>query len=111
MEGPPSAGSGETSTPRAASPGSVPGVTKLPAELTNLVLELVQRSPAFKGVKAKNAPDLEAHARLGRQAGAEGMVLLENAGVLPLTAGRTLALLGNTSYAMITGGVDPRWTL
>ena len=41
----------------------------------------------------------------GRDAAAQGMVLLRNNGVLPLApAVKTLALFGNTSYAMITGG-------
>lgn len=69
-----------------------------------VILELVRRSPSFKGHTPTNAPDLEAHAAIGRQAGAEGMVLLKNEAVLPLASGKRLALLGNTSYAMITGG-------
>jgi beta-glucosidase len=69
-----------------------------------VVLDLVQRSPVFRGLKPTDAPALEAHAAVGRSAGAEGMVLLQNEGVLPLAAGRRLALFGNHAYAMITGG-------
>ena len=68
------------------------------------VLDLIQKTPTFKGYKHSDAPDLAAHAQVGREAAAEGMVLLQNAGVLPLPAGAKLALLGNTSYNMITGG-------
>ena len=68
------------------------------------VLELIARTPAFQGYKHSDAPDLAAHAAVGRVAAAEGMVLLRNAGVLPLATSAKLAVLGNTSYAMITGG-------
>jgi len=69
-----------------------------------LILELVRRTPAFQRYAHSDAPDLEAHAQVGRAAGAEGMVLLRNAGVLPLATTTKLALFGNTSYSMITGG-------
>ncbi len=69
-----------------------------------LILELVQRTPTFQGYAHSDTPDLKANAQVGRAAAADGMVLLRNAGVLPLAAPKTLALLGNTSYSMITGG-------
>ena len=69
-----------------------------------VILELIQRTPAFHGYEHKDAPDLKANALAARAAAADGMVLLKNAGVLPLAAGTKLALLGNTSYSMITGG-------
>ena len=69
------------------------------------VLELVLRSPAFHRTPHSDAPDLKAHAQVAREAAAEGMVLLRNeGGALPLAKAGKLALLGNTSYAMITGG-------
>ncbi len=68
------------------------------------ILGYVQRTPAFKHQPHSDAPDLEAHARVDREAAAQGMVLLRNQGVLPLQAGAKLALFGNTSYGMITGG-------
>jgi beta-glucosidase len=69
------------------------------------VLNLVLMSPTFKKVPRTDKPDLVAHAKVGRDAAAEGMVLLKNDGVLPLpAAAKNLALFGNTSYAMITGG-------
>jgi beta-glucosidase len=69
-----------------------------------IILDLIQRTPAFKGSAHSDAPDLEAHARIGREAAAQGMVLLRNAGALPLPAKARLALFGNSSYSMTTGG-------
>ena len=68
------------------------------------VIELVRRSPSFLGTPHSDAPDLKAHAQVAREAAAEGMVLLKNAGVLPLASPAKLALFGNSSYNMITGG-------
>ncbi len=69
------------------------------------VLELIRRSPSFLGSAHSDAPDLEAHALVARDAAAQGMVLLRNeGGTLPLRTSAKLALFGNTSYRMITGG-------
>jgi beta-glucosidase len=69
------------------------------------ILELVVRSPASRGIRATDAPDLDGHARLAREAAASGMVLLRNeGGVLPLARGRRVALFGNASYDAIIGG-------
>jgi beta-glucosidase len=68
------------------------------------ILEIVRRSPAFARDAHSDAPDLGAHARIAREAAAEGMVLLRNEGVLPLASSARLALFGNSSHAMITGG-------
>jgi beta-glucosidase len=66
---------------------------------------LVLRSPTFLGVQATDAPDLEGHAKLAREAAASGMVLLRNVGgVLPLPRSRRIALFGNASYDAIIGG-------
>ena len=67
-------------------------------------LELVARSPKAKGYKYSNKPDLEGHAAVTRQSALEGMVLLENNGVLPLKDVKNVAVFGCTSYAFIAGG-------
>ncbi|GAA4498108.1 beta-glucosidase [Hymenobacter ginsengisoli] len=69
------------------------------------VLELVLKSPTFKGYKYSSQPALKANAAVARQAAAESMVLLRNeAGTLPIAAGHQVALFGNTSYNLIAGG-------
>jgi beta-glucosidase len=69
------------------------------------VLELVLKSPTFKGYKYSSQPALKANAAVARQAAAESMVLLRNeAGTLPIAAGHQVALFGNTSYSLIAGG-------
>ncbi|MBN2370441.1 MAG: glycoside hydrolase family 3 C-terminal domain-containing protein [Vicinamibacteria bacterium] len=68
------------------------------------ILEIIRRSPRLQGHKHSDAPKLKANARVGRSAAAEGMVLLKNEGVLPIPSAAKIALFGNTSYRMITGG-------
>ncbi|MGI6224430.1 MAG: beta-glucosidase [Prevotella sp.] len=73
------------------------------------ILEYVVKTPRFKSYKYSDKPNLKAHAALVRKAAAEGMVLLENKGVLPLHSTRgkksvSLALFGITSYNSYAGG-------
>ena len=77
------------------------------------VLELVLKSPTFRGVAASGRPDLAAHAGVARRAAAESMVLLRNEArgaspnarrALPLAAGSAVAVFGTTSYNPIAGG-------
>jgi beta-glucosidase len=68
-------------------------------------LNVILRSPTFKGHKHSNQPDLKAHAAVAREAAAEGMVLLRNeGGTLPLAPQRKVALYGNSSYDLVAGG-------
>ena len=67
------------------------------------ILEYVVKTHNFKGYKATSNPDLKAHAQVVREVGADGIVLLKNNGILPLT-GKKVALFGCTSYDWISGG-------
>ncbi|MBQ6299304.1 MAG: glycoside hydrolase family 3 protein [Bacteroidales bacterium] len=69
------------------------------------VLDLIVKTPAFKGYKPSQAPDLTSHAEVAREAAEEGIVLLKNeAGTLPLAAGSRAALFGVGSYQLLAGG-------
>lgn len=69
------------------------------------ILELVVKTPRFKGYGFSNRPDLEAHALVTRNAAAEGTVLLKNDGVLPLSSAvRKVAVYGVGSYDPVPGG-------
>ncbi|HEX2921636.1 MAG TPA: glycoside hydrolase family 3 C-terminal domain-containing protein [Bacteroidales bacterium] len=70
------------------------------------MLNIILQSPRFKGYKYTNKPDLKQHAEVARIAAAEGMILLKNENsALPLPSEtKKLALFGNSSYDIITGG-------
>jgi len=68
------------------------------------MLEYIVRTPRFAGYKYSNKPDLAGHAKLVRAATPEGLVLLENNGVLPLKDVKKVALYGTGSYDFIAGG-------
>ena len=70
------------------------------------ILELVVKCHTFENYKYANETDLKAHAIIDRTIGAEGIVLLDNRSVLPLTANvKTIALYGTTSYDMVPAGM------
>ncbi len=68
------------------------------------ILEVMALTPRGKGLSYNNDPDLAAHAVISRRIATEGMVLLENNGVLPLETGRKVALFGNYAYDTQPGG-------
>ena len=73
----------------------------------NLVynMQLKQDSPHAKGYVPTMKPDLEAHAKIAREAAAEGMVLLKNENnTLPLKEKNTVAIFGKISYHLIEAG-------
>jgi beta-glucosidase len=88
----------------AVSDGSLP-VSVLDRNVKR-ILNIIVETPSFKGFQPSNRPDLEDHARLARQVGAEGMILLKNEShVLPVAGMQgVMAVFGNTSYDIITGG-------
>ena len=69
------------------------------------MLEYIVKTPRFRGYKFTNKPDLAAHAQITRQSSTEGMVLLKNNGVLPVSELKTVALFGVNSYDFMSGGL------
>ena len=69
------------------------------------ILELVVRTPKFKGYVHSNKPDLQAHAKVCKKVADEGVVLLKNNdAALPVSRDQKIALFGTTSYDFIAGG-------
>jgi len=69
------------------------------------VLKLVQKSLVFANFAYSEAPDLNASAEVARRAATEGITLLKNKNtVLPLSTDAKVAVFGNYSYDMVTGG-------
>lgn len=69
------------------------------------ILELVVRTPKFKGYKPSESPDLKAHAKVCKKVADEGVVLLKNnSAAMPMSKDNEIALFGVTSYDFIAGG-------
>lgn len=71
------------------------------------ILSIMMKTPKYRGYQYSLKPDLKSHARIARQAAAEGMVLLENRNhALPISSDRIkrVAAFGNSSYEFISGG-------
>ena len=68
------------------------------------MLEYIVRTPRFHQYAYSDKPALVEHAALVRKATPEGLILLENNGVLPLKAVRKVALYGTGSYDFTAGG-------
>ncbi|NOX66498.1 MAG: beta-glucosidase [Chlorobi bacterium] len=68
-------------------------------------MKLKLSSPSMKGNTPSLKPDLEAHAKIAREAAGEGMVLLKNKNSsLPLDEDKTIAVFGKISYHLIAFG-------
>lgn len=70
------------------------------------ILRIIARSPVHEGYAYSDKPDLQANAKIARQAAAAGIVLLKNeGGALPLLdPAAKVAAFGKSSYAFVAGG-------
>ena len=68
-------------------------------------LQLKLNAPRAKGHVPSMKPDLEAHAKIAREAATEGMVLLKNEHkALPFKGVKTVAVFGKIAYYLIEAG-------
>lgn len=69
------------------------------------ILTQAMKSPSYNQLAVSNSPDLAAHAKLARQAGAESMVLLRNdAAALPIAVTSKVASFGINQINTYKGG-------
>ncbi|MFN4200644.1 MAG: glycoside hydrolase family 3 N-terminal domain-containing protein [Fervidobacterium gondwanense] len=85
-------------------------------ERVKTILRVLVNTPAFKGYKYSNSPDLEAHAKVSYEAGSEGVVLLKNDNTLPVNEATKIALFGTGQIETIRGGTGsgethPQYTI
>ena len=68
-------------------------------------MQLKLKSPSANGYVPTMKPDLEAHAKIAREAADEGMVLLKNENnTLPIKEKNTIAVFGKIGYHLIEAG-------
>lgn len=75
----------------------------LDRNITN-ILTMILKLPKQKKYQPSHKPNLQANAKLARNAASQGMVLLENRDVLPLATDNKLAVFGNAQIETIKGG-------
>lgn len=69
------------------------------------MLEYIVKTPAFKQYKYSNKPDLDAHARIAREAADEAIVMLRNEhNTLPISGTGKVAVYGISSIDFVAGG-------
>ncbi|MDK2786664.1 MAG: beta-glucosidase [Thermotoga sp.] len=73
-------------------------------ECVRNILKVLVNAPSFKNYRYSNKPDLEKHAKVAYEAGAEGVVLLKNEEALPLSENSKIALFGTGQIETIKGG-------
>jgi len=73
-------------------------------ECVRNILKVLVNAPSFKNYRYSNKPDLEKHAKVAYEAGAEGVVLLRNEEALPLSENSKIALFGTGQIETIKGG-------
>lgn len=83
--------------------GAIPG--EVVDARARRVLELVAKSPRFRGQEGSGDLKLEEHAKVAYEAAVEGAVLLKNEGALPLPEKPRVALFGRGSYWTVKGGL------
>jgi len=68
------------------------------------ILGVLINSPSFKEYKYSDEPNLDAHAKIAYEAGAEGVILLKNASALPINENTKIALFGTGQIETVKGG-------
>ncbi|MEN3043323.1 MAG: glycoside hydrolase family 3 protein, partial [Fervidobacterium sp.] len=68
------------------------------------ILKVLVKTPSFRRYTYSNNPNLEKHAQISYEAGCEGVVLLKNDNVLPISESTPVALFGTGQIETIRGG-------